>query len=102
MQITLVGFGIQLLSLHIKKSTLAVPEAAAASAFAARTASKPGLGQSTTTTARADSRAATTTTVECWTVVSSPSFAVSEIRAEPMQDAVTGAFKPQVGYAVRA
>ena len=32
---------------------------------------------------------------ECWTLVSTPGFAVAEISAVPMQDAKTGAFKPQ-------
>jgi hypothetical protein len=32
---------------------------------------------------------------ECWTLISTPAFAVSEIDAEPMQDAASGAFKPQ-------
>jgi predicted NAD/FAD-dependent oxidoreductase len=32
---------------------------------------------------------------ECWTLVSTPRFAVEEITAVPMQDPLTGAFKPQ-------
>lgn len=50
--------------------------------FAARTQSKPGLD------AGGDG-------AECWTLISTPRFATEEIRAEPMQDAKTGAFKPQ-------
>ena len=50
--------------------------------FAARTQSKPGLG-------------AGGAGAECWTLVSTPRFATDEITAEPMQDAKTGAFKPQ-------
>ena len=48
--------------------------------WASRTQSKPGL----------ESGAA-----ECWTLVSTPAFAVDEITAVPMQDAATGAFRPQ-------
>jgi renalase len=50
--------------------------------FAARTQSKPGL--------EAGGGGA-----ECWTLISTPRFATEEINAEPMQDAKTGAFKPQ-------
>eukprot|EP00802_Teleaulax_amphioxeia_P005418 Tamp_05422.p1 GENE.Tamp_05422~~Tamp_05422.p1 ORF type:complete len:477 (+),score=89.84 Tamp_05422:53-1483(+) len=32
---------------------------------------------------------------ECWTLVSSPAYAVAEIERVPMQDPVTGAFRPQ-------
>ena len=48
--------------------------------FAARSASK-GYG--------------VTADAECWTLISTPAFAVEEIAATPMQDASTGAFKPQ-------
>ena len=33
--------------------------------------------------------------VECWTLISTPQFAIDEITHEPMQDGKTGAFKPQ-------
>jgi hypothetical protein len=50
--------------------------------WATRTQSKPGL-----------ERAAHG--CECWTLISTPQFAVDEITALPMQDPVTGAFRPQ-------
>ena len=50
--------------------------------FAARTQSKPGLDGSGGG-------------AECWTLISTPKFATDEIKDEPMQDATTGAFKPQ-------
>ena len=50
--------------------------------FAARTQSKPGL-------------ASGGAGCECWTLVSTPGFAVDELRTLPMQDPVTGAFRPQ-------
>ena len=48
--------------------------------FAARNNSKEGLQHLTT---------------DCWTLVSTPSYAVSQIRQVPMQDAETGDFLPQ-------
>lgn len=64
--------------------------------FAARSASK-GFGpavQRSTTGSSADGAAAAGC-YECWTLISTPRFAVDEIQSTPMQDAVTGAFKPQ-------
>merc|ERR1712150_123714 len=49
--------------------------------FAARTRSKPGLSDAVEH--------------DCWTLVSTPKFAVNEIERVPMQDPVTGAFRPQ-------
>ena len=49
--------------------------------FAARTQSKPGLW--------------TRGKRECWTLISTPAFAVREITSTPMQDKETGTFKPQ-------
>jgi predicted NAD/FAD-dependent oxidoreductase len=51
--------------------------------FAARSSSKSGLARG----ARGGS--------ECWTLVSTPAYAVAEITRVPMQDPVTGAFCPQ-------
>lgn len=48
--------------------------------FAARTASKPGLES---------------TPGDCWTLVSTPQFALREIQQVPMRDPQTGAFRPQ-------
>jgi len=48
--------------------------------FAARSQSKPGFP-----------RAA----AECWTLVSTPAYAASQISSTPMQDPCTGAFRPQ-------
>ena len=53
--------------------------------FAARSQSKPGLGG--VGGGEGD--------CECWTLVSTPRFAADEISDTPMQDASTGAFKPQ-------
>ena len=50
--------------------------------FAARTASKPGLGCSTHAH-------------ECWTLISTPTYAAAEIARVTMQDPTTGAFRPQ-------
>jgi predicted NAD/FAD-dependent oxidoreductase len=50
--------------------------------WATRTQSKPGLEDS------GEGR-------ECWTLISTPGFAVDEITSVPMQDAKTGAFRPQ-------
>jgi heat shock protein HslJ len=52
--------------------------------WAARNNSKPGLGDSGRATGS-----------ESWTLISTPRYALAEIQAEPMQDAATGAFKPQ-------
>mmetsp|Transcript_20598 Transcript_20598/g.57153 ORF Transcript_20598/g.57153 Transcript_20598/m.57153 type:complete len:588 (+) Transcript_20598:211-1974(+) len=49
--------------------------------FAACSQSKPGVP--------------TPGPAECWTLVSTPSFAVDEIRDTTMRDPVTGAFRPQ-------
>ena len=54
--------------------------------FAARSGAKPGLGDG------ADDGAAAG---ECWTLVSTPEYALREIEATPMQDAQTGEFVPQ-------
>ena len=51
--------------------------------FAARSDSKPGFPTSNNDVA------------ECWTLISTPSFAVDEIRQTTMRDPVTGAFRPQ-------
>jgi predicted NAD/FAD-dependent oxidoreductase len=48
--------------------------------FAARSQSKPGVPQ-----CRA----------ECWTLISTPSFAVDQIRETEMRDPITGNFRPQ-------
>ena len=48
--------------------------------FAARSQSKPGFPQGGT---------------ECWTLVSTPAFAVQQISETTMRDPVTGAFRPQ-------
>ncbi|CAK0801474.1 unnamed protein product [Prorocentrum cordatum] len=61
---------------------IAFGAAEAALWWATRTQSKPGLE-----TCGGGS--------ECWTLISTPGFAVDEIESEPMQDAATGAFKPQ-------
>lgn len=49
--------------------------------FAARTRSKPGLGEASTH--------------DCWTLVSTPKYAAAEVERVPMQDPKTGAFRPQ-------
>lgn len=49
--------------------------------FAARTGSKPGLQGAAQ--------------YDCWTLVSTPKYAAAEIERVPMQDPVTGAFRPQ-------
>jgi predicted NAD/FAD-dependent oxidoreductase len=51
--------------------------------FAARSNSKPALSS------------ALSSTTECWTLVSTPAFAVAEISETQMQDPETGAFIPQ-------
>ncbi len=51
--------------------------------FAAVSDSKPGFP-------KGDSAVA-----ECWTLISTPSFAVDEIRETTMRDPLTGAFRPQ-------
>lgn len=48
--------------------------------FAARSQSKPGIPQGGS---------------ECWTLISTPSFAVNEIKETTMRDPATGAFRPQ-------
>ena len=48
--------------------------------FAARTNSKPGLSHLTS---------------ECWTIISTASYAAKEIENVPMQDEKTGDFLPQ-------
>jgi predicted NAD/FAD-dependent oxidoreductase len=48
--------------------------------FAARSQSKPGIPQGGS---------------ECWTLISTPSFAVTQIQEMAMRDPVTGAFRPQ-------
>ncbi len=48
--------------------------------FAARSQSKPGIPQGGS---------------ECWTLVSTPSFAVSQIKKTTMRDPITGEFRPQ-------
>jgi predicted NAD/FAD-dependent oxidoreductase len=50
--------------------------------FAACSQSKPGFAN-------------TTSAAECWTLVSTPQFAVQEIKDTTMQDPVTGEFLPQ-------
>lgn len=52
--------------------------------WAARNNSKPGLRDSGQATGS-----------ESWTLISTPRYALHEIQAVPMQDAATGAFKPQ-------
>jgi hypothetical protein len=52
--------------------------------WAARNNSKPGLRGSGEETGS-----------ESWTLISTPRYALHEIQAVPMQDAATGAFKPQ-------
>jgi len=49
--------------------------------FASRTKSKPGLGDAAT--------------LDCWTLVSTPEYAMQAITETPMQDPNTGAFIPQ-------
>ncbi len=51
--------------------------------FAAASNSKPGFPSGASAAA------------ECWTLISTPSFAVDEIRETTMRDPVTGAFRPQ-------
>jgi predicted NAD/FAD-dependent oxidoreductase len=51
--------------------------------FAARTKSKPGLSGDTDTA------------LDCWTLVSTPEYAMKTIEETPMQDAKTGEFIPQ-------
>jgi predicted NAD/FAD-dependent oxidoreductase len=68
--------------------------------FAARTQSKPGLagdGASNENSSSSSSSGSSSNSGlrECWTLISTPQFAVDELGAEPMQDAATGAFKPQ-------
>lgn len=48
--------------------------------FAARSQSKPGFPRDAP---------------ECWTLVSTPEYAVAQIESTPMQDSQTGAFRPQ-------
>jgi predicted NAD/FAD-dependent oxidoreductase len=48
--------------------------------FAARSQSKPGVPQCN---------------AECWTLISTPSFALDQISATTMRDPITGAFRPQ-------
>ena len=50
--------------------------------FAAKSASKRGL-------------ACPAASSECWTLVSTPAYAVDEITRVPMQDPSTGEFRPQ-------
>ena len=52
--------------------------------FAARSSSKPGLGVD------GDDDAC-----DCWSIVSTPEYALAKIEETPMQDAKTGAFIPQ-------
>lgn len=52
--------------------------------FAARSSSKPGLADD------GDDDAC-----DCWTIVSTPEYALAKIEETPMQDAKTGAFIPQ-------
>jgi len=53
--------------------------------FAARSSSKPGLGGIVEYMVACD----------CWTIVSTPEYALAKIEETPMQDAKTGAFIPQ-------
>jgi predicted NAD/FAD-dependent oxidoreductase len=52
--------------------------------FAARSHSKPGFGIEQSNNA-----------AECWTLISTPAFAVDQISATEMRDPITGAFRPQ-------
>ena len=56
--------------------------------FAARSDSKPGFPSTSSSSSNTD-------VAECWTLISTPSFAVDEIRQTTMRDPVTGAFRPQ-------
>jgi len=55
--------------------------------FAARSQSKPGIPRGG---------------AECWTLVSTPHYAVGQIEATPMQEPTTGAFLPQEEVSIRA
>ena len=52
--------------------------------FAARSQSKPGFPQSINNLQH-----------ECWTLISTPAYAVDQITKVPMRDPITGAFLPQ-------
>ena len=60
--------------------------------YAARTRSKPGYNSGVDDDGYDDGGA---NRPECWTLVSTPGFAASEIESTTMRDATTGAFKPQ-------
>jgi hypothetical protein len=61
--------------------------------YAARTRSKPGYDSEPQATT--DLHADGADRPDCWTLVSTPTFAASEIGSTTMRDPVTGAFKPQ-------
>ena len=58
--------------------------------FADRSSSKPGLGS-----AGDDKDDDGQETCDCWTIVSTPEYALAKIEETPMQDIKTGAFIPQ-------
>ena len=58
--------------------------------FAARSSSKPGLGS-----AGDDKDDDGQETCDCWTIVSTPEYALAKIEETPMQDIKTGSFIPQ-------
>ena len=62
--------------------------------FASRTSSKPHTGASSIATEESGDEEAASS-YDCWTLVSTPRYAVSEIDRVRMQDAETGAFIPQ-------
>ncbi|MGK3746756.1 MAG: hypothetical protein ACI90V_013619 [Bacillariaceae sp.] len=62
--------------------------------FAARSDSKPGFPKSSSSNDD-DGLAAVVGPAECWTLISTPAFAVNEIRQTTMRDPVTGEFRPQ-------
>jgi len=57
--------------------------------FAARSDSKPGFPSSS------NSNNVSVVTAECWTLISTPAFAVNEIQQTAMRDPITGEFRPQ-------
>jgi hypothetical protein len=63
--------------------------------FAAVSHSKPGFPQCSSTDDNGSSSSFSSSSLECWTLISTPSFAVNEIKDTTMRDPVSGKFKPQ-------
>ena len=62
--------------------------------FAARSSSKPGFPKSSSSKDDDDDGVAAGP-AECWTLISTPAFAVNEIQQTTMRDPITGEFRPQ-------